>query len=78
MGKNWHYLFLVLAFLFVLFPPVVSPAQSLQMTTKFVFLFSGVPYIGGSMPYNWPVLFSLEAICLTAFAVLAARKSDGA
>ncbi|HVT10975.1 MAG TPA: hypothetical protein VHE55_01805 [Fimbriimonadaceae bacterium] len=74
MGKNWHYLFLVLAFLFVLFPPVVSPAPSMQMSTKFVFLFSAVPYLGTPMPYNWPVLFSLEAVCLTAFAVFAAQR----
>lgn len=76
MSKNWHYVFLVLAFLFVLFPPVVAGTEGMRTTTKFVFIFSPVASIGPN-PYNWPILFALEAACLTAFAVISASKRSG-
>jgi hypothetical protein len=73
MAKNWHYLFLLAAFLVALFPPVYAGTREMRVTTKFAFVFSQADVIGPN-PCNWPVLFSLEAVFLTAFAVTASGK----
>ena len=73
MGKNWHFLFLVAAFLVALFPPVVTGAGGMRVTTKFTFIFASVDSVG-PYPYNWAALFALEAVFLTAFAVMAADR----
>ena len=75
MGKNWHFVFLILAFLVALFPPMYVAAPGLHMTTRFTFVFGQSNLIGPNA--NWPVMLSLEAVLLTAFAVLASGKRNG-
>jgi hypothetical protein len=72
MAKNWHFVFLVLAFLLALFPPMYTAAPGLHMTTRFTFVFSQTSLMGPNA--NWSVLLALEATFLTAFAVIAADK----
>ena len=74
MGKNWYFIFLIVAILAIVFPPFIAEA-GMQITTRFVFIFSPVNSGARAMPYNWPILFAIEAVCLTAFAVLASKRN---